>query len=386
MQKAQAGALPLSSTIFGRHLAVLTGAVLLAHLVLLHNTPLLLDAPDPISTRAFTTRTLQINAPAAQAEAPAAYVPPPAPAAHSLSETKPVLAPTPVAKPRSSGQAAAVPEPEAPRYDLGAPLAPQQAAAPNAPASAPAPQPLAQAPAAASSPPTPTAQAAVAPLTKDAALVARSYTVPGSVRLKYNATGRQSKMDYTASAELLWLQDGSTYNARLEVSAFLLGARVFSSAGHMTADGLAPDRFADKTRSEQAAHFERDKGRVTFSANTPEASLLPGAQDRLSVFIQLAAMVAGEPQKYPLGTTITVQTVSRRAADTWVFTVDAEEKLRLPGGELATIRLLCNPRKDFDQKVEVWLAPALAYMPARIRVTEANGDFVDQQWRSTAAP
>lgn len=374
MQKAQAGTLPLSSTISGRKLATLTGAVLLAHLVLLQNMPLLLDAPDPISTRAFTTRTLQINAPEAQAEASAAYLPPPAPAAHKLSETKPVLAPPAVARPPDSGQTAAVPEPQTPRYDLGAPLASQEAAAPNAPASAPAPQQLAQ------------ALAAVAPLTKDAALVTRTYTVPGSVRLKYNATGRQSKMDYTASAELLWLQDGSTYNARLEVSAFILGSRVFSSAGHMTADGLAPDRFADKVRSEQAAHFERDKGRVTFSANTPEASLLPGAQDRLSVFIQLASMVAGEPQKYPLGTTITVQTVSRRAADTWVFTVDAEEKLRLPGGELATIRLLCNPRKDFDQKVEVWLAPALAYMPARIRVTEANGDFVDQQWRSTTAP
>ena len=223
-------------------------------------------------------------------------------------------------------------------------------------------------------------------LTKDAMLPSRSYTVPGSTRLKYNATGRQSRMDYAASGELLWQHDGSAYNARLEVSAFILGSRTFSSSGQLTADGLAPGRFADKTRSEQAAHFDRTRGRISFSANTPEVTLLPGAQDRISVFIQLAAMLAGEPGSYPPGTAITVQTVSRRAADVWVFTVEGDERLSLPGGELATVRLVCNPRKDFDQKIEVWLAPALGYLPARIRIAEANGDFVDQQWRSTATP
>jgi hypothetical protein len=31
----------------------------------------------------------------------------------------------------------------------------------------------------------------------------------------------------------------------------------------------------------------------------------------------------------------------------------------------------------------VELAPALGYLPARIRITEANGDYVDQQWLAT---
>lgn len=382
MQKAQTGVVPLSRTTSGRALAGLTAAVLLAHAVVLQNTPLLLGAGEPIATRAFTTRTLQIHAAPPQAEIPDVVAPPP-PTRRSVTKKTPSVAALPVAVLPATGQPAPIPEPEIARYDLAAPLESQEPATPSAPAASAAAPPTAQAPAA---PTEPTPAAPATPLPKDATLPARTYTVPGSTRLKYNATGRQSKMDYRASGELLWLHDGNTYNARLEVSAFILGSRVFSSAGSLTADGLAPTRFADKFRSEQAAHFDRNNGRVTFSANTPEATLLPGAQDRLSVFIQLAARVAGEPQEYPVGTTVTVQTVSRRAADIWVFTVEAEEKLYLPGGELVTLKLICNPRKEFDQTVEVWLAPALGYLPARIRIAEANGDFVDQQWRSTAAP
>ena len=193
-------------------------------------------------------------------------------------------------------------------------------------------------------------------------------------------------MNYQALGEFLWQHDGDRYEARMEIGAFLIGSRVLSSSGRMTADGLAPDRFSDKFRSERAAHFDRDKGRVTFSANTPEAALLPGAQDQLSVFVQLASMISGEPLRYPLASTIAIQTVGPRAADPWIFTVEAEEQLQLPGGTLATLKLVRNPRKDYDQKVEIWLAPALAYLPARIRISQPNGDFVDQQWRATATP
>ena len=215
----------------------------------------------------------------------------------------------------------------------------------------------------------------------------RSYTVPGSVRLQFNATGQRAKMNFSAAGELLWLlRDDNNYEARMEISAFLIGARVLSSTGRVTADGLSPTRFSDKFRSEQAAHFERDKARITFSSNAPESVLLPGAQDQLSVFVQLASMIAGDPTKYLPGTAISTQTAGPRSAEPWIFTVEGEEKLHLPGGELMAVKLTRNARKEFDQKVEIWLAPALAYLPARIRITQANGDFVDQQWKSTGLP
>jgi hypothetical protein len=50
---------------------------------------------------------------------------------------------------------------------------------------------------------------------------------------------------------------------------------------------------------------------------------------------------------------------------------------------LQGVKLERLPRDPYDQKVEVWLSPQLAYLPVRIRITDANGDYVDQQWHAT---
>jgi hypothetical protein len=211
---------------------------------------------------------------------------------------------------------------------------------------------------------------------------AAAFAIPGSVRVRYDVTARARGADWQARAELLWRHDGSNYDAKLEVSLPFV-QRIQRSTGRITPEGLAPTRFSDKARSEEAAHFERDKGKVVFSTNKPDTPLLAGAQDRLSILLQLGAMIAGEPLKYPPSTTITVQTASTREADQWIFTVEGEEELALPGGSMKAIKLIRNPRKEFDQKVELWLAPGMDYVPVRLRLTQANGDWLDQQWSAT---
>lgn len=205
-------------------------------------------------------------------------------------------------------------------------------------------------------------------------------TLPDSVRIKYQV--ETNKFPYRLNAELRWQQNGESYDARLELSAFGL-SRVQTSRGQITPEGLAPTRFSDKYRSEVAAHFNRDEGKVTFSANTPDVTLLNGAQDRLSILVQLAGMIAAAPGRFPTDTVIATQTIGPRDAAVWLFTVGSEESLRLPGGDQVTLKLVRNPREEFDQKVELWLAPALGYLPARIRITERNGDYVDQKWLAT---
>jgi len=154
----------------------------------------------------------------------------------------------------------------------------------------------------------------------------------------------------------------------------------------VSAEGLAPTRFSDKARTEVAAHFEPDKGQISFSANTPTVPWVKGAQDRMSVFLQLAGLLAGSPASYPVGASISVYTVGPRDADTWTFVVEAEEKLNLPYGELNTLKLARQPRREFDQKVEIWYAPALGYLPVRSKITQRNGDFVDQQLNTLTPP
>ena len=210
--------------------------------------------------------------------------------------------------------------------------------------------------------------------------------VPAPTRLAFDVQGQAKRLQYSARAELLWQHDGQRYTARQQISAFLLGSRTQQSTGRVAPEGLQPERFADRRRSEQAAHFDSAQGRVTFSANTPALQVGAGAQDRLSVFLQLGAWIAADPPRFAPGTQITLTTVSARSADRWTFTVEGEETLQVGGSPLPALRLQRLPRKEYDQKAELWLAPSLGYLPVRIRLTQANGDFADLLLRSHSTP
>ena len=210
--------------------------------------------------------------------------------------------------------------------------------------------------------------------------------LPAPVKLAFDVAGQAKKFDYQARAELVWQHDGARYEARQEISAFLVGSRTQRSTGMVTPQGLQPERFGDRNRSERAAHFDYARGRVTFSANTPEAAVGPGAQDRLSVFIQLAGLLAATPERFVPGTQLTLTTVSATSADRWTFTVEAPETLTLPAGTLPTLKLQRLPRRDYDQKAELWLAPSMGYLPVRIKITQANGDFADLRLRASGPP
>jgi hypothetical protein len=210
--------------------------------------------------------------------------------------------------------------------------------------------------------------------------------VPAPVRLKYDVLGEVKGFNYNVSGELLWTVNGDQYDAKLEIRAFLLGSRTQTSRGRLTAQGLEPKRFGDKVRSEVAAHFEYDQRQVIFSANTPRAELLPGAQDHLSVFVQLASWVQANPKGFAEGSVIELQAVGPRDALPWRFTVQGMERLKLPGGDIDALKLTRPPARPFDLSAKVWLAPSLGYLPARIKLIQDNGDFVDQQWVSSSAP
>lgn len=213
-----------------------------------------------------------------------------------------------------------------------------------------------------------------------AAPLPETYAVPGSIRLTYQVSA--SEVPFRVNGELRWKKIDDTYEARMEISKFGL-SRTQTSRGLITSEGLVPVRFSDKFKNEVFAYFDKKPGKVTFSANTPEIALLPGAQDRLSILVQLASLLAGNPRAYPPNATVSIQTVGPRDADTWVFTIGTLETLKLPGGEQSALHLVRKPRYPQDQKVEVWLAPALGYLPARVRITEPDGEFVDQKWLAT---
>lgn len=210
----------------------------------------------------------------------------------------------------------------------------------------------------------------------------QSLRVPGSVRLKYDVTGQQGTSPMQGVyGEVSWLQDGGAYDARLSLGILFKTLRTQHSTGVVGPTGIEPVRFSDTRKTEVASHFVRAEGKVVFSNNAPSVPLLAGAQDRLSVVMQLGAMLAGDAARFPSGSTISVQTVGPRDADIWTFNVGDEETLDLLNGPVVARKLTRNPRREFDDKVELWLAPGLDYLPVRIKQTQQNGDFADMRMR-----
>jgi Protein of unknown function (DUF3108) len=216
---------------------------------------------------------------------------------------------------------------------------------------------------------------------------------PPSGSFAYAATIVRGVQPQTGSGTLEWTSDGRAYQMRLVSSAFLINLLSQTSVGQLGADGLLPERFGDKrfNRSEKAAHFSRSAeagsslGRITFSGNQRSVAIQRGAQDRLSVLVQLAGLVAANPAQFAAAGKVVVQVASTEGADAWQFVLQGEEEfLQLPAGKAATLHLVRNPRQEYDARLELWLAPELGYLPVRIKLTEANGDTSDLQLRSPA--
>jgi len=205
------------------------------------------------------------------------------------------------------------------------------------------------------------------------------FDPPPSAQLRYDVKIHYRGIPQTFSGSLDWQQDGHHYRLHMVVQASFLGSRVQSSEGGMGRMGLQPTRFAEKTRSERAAHFDEAGQRIRYSANTPDAPLLPGHQDRLSVFLQLAGLVHARPADYPAGKEIEVPTSGVRDSETWRFVVKGSETLQLPAGEFTALHLQRRPRQEHDTLVDLWLAPARGHLPVRMRLEQSNGDVADQQ-------
>ncbi len=363
----------------GRALGWLVAGVLVVHMVLILGMSGTLDwrlqSAEPIRVAPMQTRWV----------APPVATPAPAPNPAAKPRTR--VATEPAKKPPTT---APVAEPAAPAD--AATVSDSVTAAPPEPTLRPSAEAASQ-PAAESAPQVNTATevASVPAATMPADVVSVALppillgALPPPVLLNYRLTGQDKGLTYHASGELKWQHNEAAYALSLSVKAFLVGSRHWRSQGDITHAGLAPARFSDSWRNERAAHFDRANQRVVFSNNAPVATLEAGAQDQISLYVQLAAAMAGEPQRFQPGARLQVQTATIRDALPWLLTMGPPEALQLNGQSISTFKWVCQPRNRFDATVEFWVSAQHAWMPVRIRITQVSGSFIDLMLRSQEA-
>ncbi len=310
--------------------------------------PAAVAAPAPLLVARVLPPPMSAQAPPQPAQAPphAAAVPPAGPARPSRAATAVrALAST------HAGAAAASPRPLPPR------------------ASGEAAQAAAATPAA--------AQADTLAMAVDSAkapLPVYATRLPANVSLHYRA----QRGDALGSAQVQWEHgaDGA-YWLRLDTAWPGQPAAGSVSRGQIDRHGVAPLRHAEirRARELRAANFQRDAALITFSGPQRSYPLPPGAQDRLSWMVQLAAIVAADAGLRRSGERITLFVAGTRGdADAWHFEVLGAAPLQLPAGTVAdALQLRREPARPYDTRVEVWLDPARQHLPVRLRLTTLPG-------------
>jgi hypothetical protein len=185
------------------------------------------------------------------------------------------------------------------------------------------------------------------------------------------------------SGAISWTRKGDSYTMSVEAGLNMIVTRlnllVMTSEGRVGERGFEPQRATEKRsgRSETAVHFDREQNKITFSAIAASVQLAPGAQDRATLPMQLAAIARADPAQFDAPFEVLVG--ESRGASVYRFEPVGEEEIDTKLGRLKTLHLTRPPRPGaYNARLDVWLAPAHGWYPVRIRNTEASGAVTTQ--------
>ncbi|MFM0178789.1 DUF3108 domain-containing protein [Paraburkholderia aspalathi] len=252
----------------------------------------------------------------------------------------------------------------------------------QAPAVAAASDAAASASAAASQPDTNAKAGATAAGTASAPAAAGvKFSVPPSGELQYDTFYNGVR---NQPGTIHWTSNAQSYEMVVSVPLPFVGTFVYSSHGRIDAFGLAPDQYIEKRgrRPEDVAIFNRTDKNIAFTRTPTTLPLPDGAQDRFSMVMQLASLVRGDPAAYKPGVTRQFFVVDNNSGENWPVETIGDETIRTAQGYLETRHFKRLPRHDGDlRRIDVWLAPSLGWLPARIMQTEPNGTQFELVWR-----
>ncbi len=206
---------------------------------------------------------------------------------------------------------------------------------------------------------------------------------PPSAELEYDVQALRDGQKWFGSGMFRWQSSGNTYSVTGEASVrFLFKITVlnFRSEGEINEFGVAPVLYSEKPwrKAMTNTHFQHAGSKISFSASEATYPYRGGEQDRASVMWQLAGIGRGDASQFAPGTEIDLVVAGTRDADTWRIQIVGQEEVQTAAGALTAWHVVRAPRPgSYDQKIDIWLAPAQEWYPVKVLYTYANGDHLD---------
>lgn len=190
----------------------------------------------------------------------------------------------------------------------------------------------------------------------------------GSVRIGYRLThaapGASARDE--GAARLAWNTDGSSY--RLEMDGVLGELR---SEGGLDDHGIAPVRAREALGTGHATTlFDRATGTISNALGLWRTPLLAGSQDSATVLLQLGGM--GRSRDTQLLSEVRLLVAGAAGARIERYETVGQETIDTGIGALETVHLQRLGAPDAP-RLDLWLAPAHAWLPVQLRLTWPDG-------------
>ena len=177
-----------------------------------------------------------------------------------------------------------------------------------------------------------------------------------------------------------WTHDDERYSMETVIeTAGLVGLvkpfkMIQRSEGRLGPRGLQPDKFTVERDGQlkERADFDWSSAKVVLIAGERrrEFSIAEGDQDVLSLMHHLALQPEG-----PLRAELLV--VTGKSAVRSVIENLGLEELEVPAGKVSAYHLGSTGHRG-ELKIDIWLARDYANLPVRLKITDKNGDVLDQ--------
>ncbi len=205
---------------------------------------------------------------------------------------------------------------------------------------------------------------------------------PTSAKLFYFIRADIKGLNIEGSGLIEWDKSVEKYSINSETRTPLTGILIAEkSEGLIESTGLAPEIFSIKRFRKEliTTRFDRKNRQIHYQGNATPSTLEGSEQDRLSVVWQLLSLARTTPTKFSAGSKHKFLVLGSHDSDAWIFEVKKTQRIQTGLGEVDAIPInrLASENPD-AQSIEIWLAPSLDWYPVKIRISEKNGDYVEQ--------